>query len=91
MEELKEGKNIESVENKPPVNLDRGGFAWGFLGFFIPIVGFILWLVWRDEKPKTAKAVGIGALVSVIIGAVFVVIYFIFLVFIIGMTIATTS
>ncbi|EHO82926.1 hypothetical protein [Fusobacterium ulcerans] len=70
---------------------DRGGFAWGCLGFCIPIVGLILWLVWRDEKPKTAKAVGIGALVSAIIGAIFVVIYFIFLVFIIGMTIATTS
>ncbi|WP_462424089.1 hypothetical protein [Fusobacterium ulcerans] len=70
---------------------DRGGFAWGCLGFCIPIVGLILWLVWRDEKPKTAKAVGIGALVSAIIGAVFVVIYFIFLVFIIGMAIATTS
>lgn len=70
---------------------DRGGFAWGCLGFCIPIVGLILWLVWRDEKPKTAKVVGIGALVSAIIGAVFVVIYFIFLVFIIGMTIATTS
>lgn len=70
---------------------DRGGFAWGCLGFCIPIVGLILWLIWRDEKPKTAKAVGIGALVSAIIGAVFVVIYFIFLVFIIGMTIATTS
>ena len=70
---------------------DRGGVAWGCLGFCIPIVGLILWLVWRDEKPKTAKAVGIGALVSAIIGAVFVVIYFIFLVFIIGMAIATTS
>ncbi|RGY65640.1 hypothetical protein DXA30_04390 [Fusobacterium ulcerans] len=70
---------------------DRGGFAWGCLGFCIPIVGLILWLVWRDEKPRTAKAVGIGALVSAIIGAVFVVIYFIFLIFIIGMTIATTS
>lgn len=80
MEELKEGKNIESVENKPPVNLDRGGFAWGFLGFFIPIVGFILWLVWRDEKPKTAKSLGIGALVGVIIGFIFVVIYFLIII-----------
>ncbi|MEJ6467458.1 hypothetical protein [Fusobacterium ulcerans] len=80
MEELKEGRNIESVENKPPVNLDRGGFAWGFLGFFIPIVGFILWLVWRDEKPKTAKSLGIGALVGVIIGFIFVVIYFLIII-----------
>ncbi|AVQ29327.1 hypothetical protein [Fusobacterium ulcerans] len=87
MEELKEGKNIESVENKPPVNLDRGGFAWGFLGFFIPIVGFILWLVWRDEKPKTAKSLGIGALVGVIIGFIFIVIYFLIMMFVLGMAI----
>ena len=87
MEELKEGKNIESVENKPPVNLDRGGFAWGFLGFFIPIVGFILWLVWRDEKPKTAKSLGIGALVGVIIGFTFIVIYFLIMMFVLGMAI----
>ena len=87
MEELKEGRNIESVENKPPVNLDRGGFAWGFLGFFIPLVGFILWLVWRDEKPKTAKSLGIGALVGVIIGFIFVVIYFLIMMFVLGMAI----
>lgn len=31
------------------------------------MVGFILWLVWRDEKPKTAKVLGIGALISTII------------------------
>ena len=27
----------------------------------------VLFLVWRDEKPKTAKVAGIGALVSVIL------------------------
>ena len=25
----------------------------------------ILWLVWREEKPNTAKAVGMGALIYV--------------------------
>ena len=44
---------------------DRGGFGWGFLGCCVPIVGLILFLVWRDEKPKTAKAAGIGALICV--------------------------
>ena len=50
---------------------DKGGFLWGLLGFCIPIVGLILFLVWKDSKPKSAKAAGIGALVSVIIGVVF--------------------
>lgn len=49
---------------------DNGGFLWGLLGFCIPIVGLILFLIWKDQKPKTAKAAGIGALVSVIIGVV---------------------
>ena len=45
--------------------VDNGGFGWGLLGCCIPIVGLILFLVWKDTKPKTAKAAGIGALVSV--------------------------
>ena len=53
----------DTVENPK----DRGGFLWGILGCCIPVVGLVLFLVWRDEKPKTAKAAGIGALVSVIL------------------------
>lgn len=45
---------------------DTGGFGWGLLGCCIPIVGLILFLVWKDSKPKTAKAAGIGALVCVV-------------------------
>lgn len=65
-------------ENKNVV--DNGGFLWGLLGCCIPIVGLILFLVWKDTKPKTAKAAGIGALVSVIL----VVIYYIVMFVIIG-------
>ena len=53
----------DTVENPK----DRGGFLWGLLGCCIPVVGLVLFLVRRDEKPKTAKAAGIGALVSVIL------------------------
>ena len=51
-------------ENKPAV-VDNGGFLWGLLGCCIPFVGLILYLVWKNERPRTARAVGIGALVSV--------------------------
>ena len=53
----------DTVENPK----DRGGFLWGLLGCCIPVVGLVLFLVWRDEKPKTAKVAGIGALVAVIL------------------------
>lgn len=53
------------------VGVDNGGFGWGLLGFCIPLVGLILYLVWKDEKPKTAKAAGLGALISVGVSVVF--------------------
>lgn len=44
--------------------VDKGGFLWGLLGCCIPIVGLILFLVWKDSKPKTAKAAIIGAAIG---------------------------
>lgn len=48
-------------------NIDNGGFLWGLLGCCIPIAGLILFLVWKDNKPNTAKSAGIGALIGVIL------------------------
>ena len=55
---------------------DDGGVGWGILGCCIPVVGLILWLVWKDTKPQTAKAVGIGALVSVGLAALWYIFVF---------------
>lgn len=76
----------QEVFNQPNVNNqnenpdDKGGFLWGLLGCCIPIVGLVLFLVWKDNKPKTAKAAGIGALVSVIVS----VLYYIIAIVIVG-------
>lgn len=56
---------------------DSGHIGWGLLGFLVPVVGLILFLVWKDEKPKTALMAGKGALINVILGAVFTVLFFI--------------
>ena len=58
---------------------DNGGFLWGLLGCCIPIVGLVLFLVWKDQKPKTAKAAGIGALISVLASVLIYVIFFVIL------------
>ena len=65
-----------SAQNTTPAVVDNGGFGWGVLGCCIPIVGLILFLVWKDTKPKTSKAAGIGALVSVILGVVIYIVTF---------------
>ena len=65
---------------------DSSSFGWALLGFCIPIVGFILWLVWKDNTPLKAKSAGKGALISVILSIVFYIIYFIF----VGMFVASS-
>lgn len=56
---------------------DSGSFGWWILGCCVPIVGLILFLVWKDTKPKSAKMAGIGALVAlifwIVISALFVI------------------
>lgn len=49
-----------------PAPIDNGSFGWAVLGFFFPLVGLILFLVWKDSKPLSGKKAGIGALVGVI-------------------------
>lgn len=53
---------------------DSGSIGWGILGCCVPIIGLILYLVWKDTKPKTALMAGKGALVCVGL----YVLYFIF-------------
>lgn len=46
---------------------DGGGIGWAVLGFFIPLAGLIIYLLWKDQKPNTANMAGLGALVWLIV------------------------
>ena len=49
---------------------DSSSAGWAVLGFLFPLIGLILYLVWKEELPLRAKSIGKGALVSVIINVV---------------------
>lgn len=51
-----------------PKDVPSAGF--NALAFFFPIIGLILYLVWKDETPKRAKAIGKWALISFIVSIV---------------------
>lgn len=53
---------------------DSGSIGWGVLGFFFPLVGLILFLVWRTKKPKCAKVAGIGAIIGFVLSVVYMLI-----------------
>lgn len=44
----------------------KPGAGWWFLGFFVPIVGLILYLVWNKTEHAKARRVGFGALFGAI-------------------------
>ncbi len=64
------GYTIKAHLNTNPEKVDRGNFGWWLLGFLVPIVGLILWLIWRSDTPLKAKSIGIGALVGALISAI---------------------
>ncbi len=45
---------------------DASSFGFALLSFFFPLVGLILWIVWKDTSPLKAKSCGKGALFGVI-------------------------
>ena len=55
---------------------NSGNVGWGFLGCCFPLVGLILFLCWKDTKPQSAKAAGIGALISVILCVIMYILLF---------------
>lgn len=71
------GVEQKSTSNVSTSNDDTGSIGWGVLGFFIPLVGIILYCVWRNEKPLNAKVSLKGAIISIIAYVVLIVVYFI--------------
>jgi len=49
---------------------DAPNTGMAVLGFFIPLVGLILYLVWRQEFPQKAASTGKGALIGFIVSIV---------------------
>ena len=63
---------------------DSSSIGFGILGFFVPMVGLILYLIWQNEYPLRAKSAGKGALISTILTVVFFVLYFVFFIVMMG-------
>ncbi len=74
--------NITTVPTAAPAEQDDTGAAVGFgiLSWFVPLAGFILFFVWKNEYPKRAKACLIGALITTILSIVSTIIYVAFMV-----------
>lgn len=59
-----QGFNYNQYQDRHGENEDASK-GWIALGFFFPVIGLILYLVWYDEHRRRAKYAGKGALISV--------------------------
>ena len=72
------------IDNKPnaDVSEDNSNLGFAILGFFIPIVGLILFLIYEEKKPKRAKSAGKGALIGfiteIVLAIILVILYVVF-------------
>ena len=82
-----------AYNTQPEKKDDSDAVGWGFLGFFFPIVGFILWLVWKNDYPNRSRASGIGCLISVVLGVVATLFWYFLLIAAVNgaVTLASTS
>ena len=70
-----EGNNTGMIESFKTnlKSIDSGTAPWMILGFCLPMIGLVLYLVWKDTREADSKAAGTGALLSVCISAAFYV------------------
>lgn len=61
------GTQVKSLKQNA---LDRPNFGFALLGFFVPLAGLILYLVYQDTAPMRAKSAGKGALWGVIVSVI---------------------
>lgn len=78
MEEKENVIEVEEVKSENvcvPKKEEKGNFGWAVLGFFFPLVGFILFLVWKNDRKGDSKMAGIGALVGVCVNIAISILY----------------
>ena len=75
------GNNMKN-DNSGTVSDDAPSKGFAILGFFVPIIGLILYLIYERKQPKRAKSAGKGALIGfitkIVVYIVIVILYIIF-------------
>lgn len=69
--------NINQNQTSAYVPDDSNAPLYGILGFFVPLAGIILGILWHRERPKRSKAAIIGFGVSFAVQIVCAILWFV--------------
>jgi len=64
------GCSLKEEKTLAPLSTEGAGCFLSGLSFIFPLLGLILYFVWKDSKPQASKGAGKAALWGVIIGIV---------------------
>lgn len=53
---------------------DRSGVGFNLLSFLFPVIGLILFLVWKDQKPHCARSIAKWALIGFIAETILIIV-----------------
>ena len=60
------GQELNQYKKKV-IEEEGSTIGWGILGFFIPIVGLVLYIMWKETRPNAARTAGVAALIGFIV------------------------
>ena len=58
-------------------NSDSSPFGFGILGFFVPLAGIILGIMWSNVRPKRAHAALVGGIIGIVASIVFIILCYV--------------
>lgn len=64
-------------QRQAAANPDSSAFGFGVLGFFVPLAGIILSIMWNNERPKRAQAALIGAIIGFVASVALVILCYV--------------
>lgn len=72
------GAQLDQIQsfNSTITNNDNKSFGYALLSFFVPIVGIVFYVLWKDEFPMRAKSCLKGFVAGIVLYIVFVCCFF---------------
>jgi uncharacterized membrane protein YvbJ len=67
------GKSLNNRIHKKAYEETGSTTGYAVLGFFVPIVGLLLYLLWKEERPRASSSAGKGAFIGFIINILFTI------------------
>lgn len=66
--------NICNYQTNTPSKEDKLGAGWAILAFLIPLAGWIMYFVWKEETPRRASSAGLIGTISFAINVISILI-----------------